>query len=283
MTNRKLYFRLCLFLAVTILVSSVMAFSVAEADQERGEAQVSPRSIYTCTLDFTVEPFYCDCEPPIELKWVDDDENRAVMKIDMENRWGVENVDLKMKVYFNKSPWGWVMNLGNSNTNNGAGGDSGTFSCDSEFDIRVIPGTGNPNTLSVYPNDYGGMINRPLLVVQDFFPTLSPPQDDLQAEFIVKDHHMSVDFLASWWPINAELNSEYLFRLNHEDEEGGPDWIYWLGVNRVVHPLDATVVVPIDQQRPTYRRGGGINKIEFTRTTWPPLEESEKEEAKLTN
>ena len=272
MFNRSFYFGFFLFLAVTILVLPTTSFSFEKADEERDEAQPSPCGIYTCTLDFTVEPYYCDCEDPVDLIWVDDDENRAVMKIDMYNRWGEENVQLKMKVYFNKSPWGWVMDLGNSSTNNGACGDAATFSCDSEFDIRVIPGTANPNTLLVCPNDYGGMINRPLLVVNDFFPTIP---DDLQAEFIVKDHHMSVDFLASWWPINAELNSEYLFRLNHEDEEGGPDWIYWLGVNRVV--------APIDEPGLTYRNGGGINKIEFTRTTGPSLEESKKEEAKLTN
>ena len=254
MFKRELFFGLFLFLTITSLVSPIAAFSFEDVSLELIEPELV--DTYTCTLDFTVDPYYCDCEDPVILNFVNDDTNRAVMKINMENDW----VELNLKVWFNKSPWGWVMNLGNSKSNNGACGDSADFSCDSEFDIRVDTDSGHPNTLYVCPNDYGGVtINRPLLVVHDFFPMHpSSRRTDYhcsKASFIVKDHHMSVDFPnPKRWPINAELNSEYLFRLNHPDEEGEPDWIYWLGVNRVIDPIGG----------PSYRNGGGIKKIKFT-------------------
>lgn len=258
MSKRELFFGLFLFLTVTILVSPIAAFSSEDVSLEPAEPELL--GTYTCTLDFTVDPYQCDCEGPVILNWVNGDENRAVMKIDMKNDWGVENVELNLNVWFNEAPSGWVMNFGNSETNNGGCGDSATFSCDSEFDIRVYPDSEYPNTLSVCPNDYGELINRPLLEVDNFFPSTNKPSTQTgslsKASFIVKDHHMSVEFLRpTKWPINAELNSEYLFRLNHPDEEGAPDWIYWLGVNRVIQPIGG----------PSYsRNGGGIEKIEFT-------------------
>ena len=251
MFKKNFYSKLFLCLILTILISPITAFSSEQADV---------KGTYTCTLDLAND--YCDCDHQIDLIWDDFDKDRAVMRIDMENKWGVENAELKMKVWF-KDPNGWVMNLGNSNTNNGWAGDGGTFSCDSEFDLRVNADSGRLNTLSVYSNDFAEIINRHLLVIDDFFPFLVDDPDKVQqkiqqAEFIVKDHHMSVKSL-SCWSFNVKIDSEYLFRLNHSDIEGYPDWIYWLGVNRVVHPINGA----------SYRNGSGITKIEFTLSTWP--------------
>jgi hypothetical protein len=54
----------------------------------------------------------------------------------------------RIRTYYNSTPTGWVVNIGDSVSNNGYGGDSGNQSNDSELQIL------NQN-LTVYASDYG--------------------------------------------------------------------------------------------------------------------------------
>ena len=91
---------------------------------------------------FTMQPFTftADCfgTPPINSDVDVDEVVRGVIEVDMG-----EFECLQMEVEVKKAQ-GWVLNFGNSPTNNGFGGDAATFQHDSEFEIFVPGPTPTP-------------------------------------------------------------------------------------------------------------------------------------------
>ncbi len=132
------------------------------------------------------------------------------------------------------NPVGWVLNIGNSDTNDGGGGDGGTFSNDSEVQIENT-------TLTAIRNDYGiaaGAPN-PLLSVPGFLPA----SGCVTREILISDSRLETTS-----PPHV-VNSPYLFRINQPDAEGTPDALLWVGLNKVVSG--------------TSRTGTGLETAEF--------------------
>lgn len=207
-----------------------------------------PEPINTCYVDFTggvntcqpcgiVSPY----EPNGGIDWAN---SRAVMKIEMANHQALE-----MKIEVNNPGGDWLLNIGNSPSNNGAGGDGRDFSNDSELDI-----TGDGDwKLSVYGNDYsiGAGIPRPLLRVQDFLGA--------NAVNIVRVKIGDKRLWIKSEPSGNEavlLDNEYISRLGASDSECNcVDYQYYAAFNRTIGD--------------SRRTGNGVTKVIFLwSSTW---------------
>ncbi|XP_046341934.2 uncharacterized protein LOC124122831 [Haliotis rufescens] len=117
------------------------------------------------------------------------------------------------------NPSGWVFNIGDSPTNNGYGGDSGTTSRDAE-----IQGTGS--TFRIYGNDMnspkgGILLTRPNIIYNRLSVII--------ADGLVIWNNWGAEF-------NYFLNTNLLFALNGQsDSEGGsPNYDIYFGINRSI-------------------------------------------------
>jgi len=138
-----------------------------------------------------------------------------------------------------EGPTGWWLNLGNSPTNNGAGGDGGTFSYDSELDMH--------NTqLMISGNDYDHdkcpKLSHPYVNIRNFVN----PSDKIIIQ--VHDGFVRIESGATGNVVTLPecLPGQYaravqpcIFACGHnrkDAEHNGPnDYTYWLGLNQVVN------------------------------------------------
>ena len=120
-------------------------------------------------------------------------------------------------------PEGWIINVGNSYSNNGGGGDSGDFTNDSEleitFDEELVPESEGQGLLRVFDNGYNTQV-VPVLKIGDF---ISEHKSIVQMG--IGDQCVNVT------PRNVALQSENVFRLGGADDEAGVnDYLYWVGL-----------------------------------------------------
>lgn len=234
---------------------------------------ISGATEYDCFVEFEhgSTTFYSSCQPPIALDEGEFTPHDAVVIVDMSD-WQCLRVAAKIR-----DPQGWVMNIGNSYSNNGGAGDIGDFSNDSEFDITfdetLVPESKGQGLLRVFDNDYTVQA-IPILKIGEFIDEhrsgirIEIGDQCLRVRTCGKSLHRGAavepqGFLgpsdkAHRFTIvnrNATLQSEYIFRLGGADAEAGKnDFRYWVGLNRVV-------------QSDSNRSGKGVQKVFFTLST----------------
>ena len=136
----------------------------------------NPSCIFTMPQPFT---FTASCvgQPDINHNVVVGEVVRGVIDVDM-GEWQCLQMDVDVK-----KAQGWVLNFGNSPTNDGFAGDGGDFTHDSEFEIFVpgptpgppggplpLPGSQTPGALNVYTNDLAAPPSNRILSIPNFYP-----------------------------------------------------------------------------------------------------------------
>ncbi|MCA9670516.1 MAG: hypothetical protein KC503_33195 [Myxococcales bacterium] len=114
-------------------------------------------------------------------------------------------------------PTGYALDVGNSPTNNGDGGDGGSRSNDSELQIK-------DTTLSIFGNDYNPAGGGKLIQAA---PSYVPASGCAERTLVISDGQVTGSQ-------GLSVTSPYIFRLNQPDSEGSPDAIVYLGLDRVV-------------------------------------------------
>jgi hypothetical protein len=133
---------------------------------------------------------------------------------------------------------GWVINLGDSHSNNGGGGDSHHFSNDSELQIL-------DRSLRIFADDTQP-VNRLLLEEPNF---LWMP-DDCGSTTIAVSRAPQAGFVSAQGNVVIQnFSSEHLFRIGAPDTEGVSDTIMWAGLNRTILS--------------NARRGQGVQNVRF--------------------
>lgn len=212
------------------LVGSLMGISLLVCVAIAGQ-EVAPVTApqYNCFLDFLNNQTDCNSSDPIHpygpnggINWGD---SWAVMEIAMDAvtvppMWK----RLEMAIQIKGAGGEWLFNVGNSYSNDGAGGDGGDFSCDSELDIRRS--SGDAWMLRVYGNDYSPV--NPMLQINNF---LNPVGDVI--EIAIEDGFLHIKESDIGHLVN--LPSSYLFRLGQPDQECGClDYKYYAGFKRTI-------------------------------------------------
>ncbi|MEP6580423.1 FG-GAP-like repeat-containing protein [Microcoleus vaginatus GB2-A3] len=136
------------------------------------------------------------------------------------------NFDGKIKkakfiVEYDKAPSGWTVNLGDSGSNNGYGGDGSTQSRDAEMNIV----NGN---MSVFGNDYNTPPGGELAPgnVPNFVSNASRVEFEISNEQLAWDNKNG---------LKNSLNSPYLYALNGQPDDTGPvNSEIYAGFNRVI-------------------------------------------------
>lgn len=163
---------------------------------------------YRCTYD--TQHGTSDCAGAVTT--MDGTPAAPVAQIDLSN---FRELELTLHLC---NPRGWVLNLGDSPSNNGYGGDSGQFSNDAE--VQVVN-----EALGVYSNDFNPEGGAHLLYQNASFGSLS---GCVVRRLLVRDGQ-----LQSPSPV-ISLQSPYLLRLDGQDQEGPPDRRWFLALNRVI-------------------------------------------------
>jgi hypothetical protein len=224
----------------------------AEIDGQKLEKTVTITWQYaenTCVLDLinnTLSPANDVVTPVAPLG-----DGQAVVKIDMG---AADSSVLEMRIKVADplaNPAGpWLLNIGNSPSNNGAGGDGGHFSNDSELDITI---EGFDSTLRVYANGYYATPGAVVFDLTDLFP---PPLAYYEHILRMKIADQKMRALVEGGPDSGDFSNPYIFRLGGSDAEAGTnDFIYYAAFDRVIGS-------------PT-RIGSGVTGVTFMwRTVW---------------
>ena len=228
---------------------------------------------YTCSITIRGGEIYSTCQEPVEIVQRDDANGRAIVRVDMQSmgNWNCLNATAVIA-----NPEGWVLNVGNSPTNNGYGGDGATFSNDSETEI-VVPSGASSGVLHLYHNDYS-VGPYPMMTVDELISDFSIMKLSFGDQYFhakssasPKTRHFfkdgqstetSQDYSKLKWMLshqetkNVTLWSQFIYRLGGSDDEAGRnDFIYWIGINTVVNSTIGS------------RVGSGVRKIIITVTT----------------
>jgi len=146
--------------------------------------------------------------------------NKAVVKVNLDPSAGYSKV--AFDTYFDGSPSGWSVNIGDSRTNNGYSGDGGTQSNDAEMQILN-------NRVSVYGSDY-----TPISSVKTIL-------DSFSSNFA--SVNQMVTFEASnnrfIWDggnlVGGQVQANYLYALDgRADNEGPINYDIYAGFNRTI-------------------------------------------------
>ena len=164
---------------------------------------------------------------------------------------GYEVLEMKIEIADAQLEGPWLLNIGNSPSNDGAGGDGGDFSNDSELDIT---GDGHNFTLQLYANEYFSTPGAVLANLTDLFPTATNTTTWI-LRVKIADQKMCV--LNENTGASIDVTSQYIFRLGGPDAEAGQnDFIYYTAFNCVI-------------SWNSDRTGSGVTKVTFMwRSTW---------------
>jgi hypothetical protein len=164
---------------------------------------------------------------------------------------GYEVLEMKIEIADAQLEGPWLLNIGNSPSNDGAGGDGGDFSNDSELDIT---GDGHNFTLQLYANEYFSTPGAVLANLSDLFPTATNTTAWI-LRVKIADQKMCV--LNENTGASIDVTSQYIFRLGGPDAEAGQnDFIYYTAFNCVI------------SGNPD-RTGSGVTKVTYMwRSTW---------------
>ncbi len=163
------------------------------------------------------------CDDVSAITFVSQPNNhQAVTKITLDPSSGYKKV--VFGVTYNAEPTGWTVDICDSKSCNGYGGDAGDTSNASEFEVLGKDFNVYSNTLTGYETQTisGGLtlLNKPDMVAQG---------DTVSLE--VSDEHIAWDFSSD----KGELNSNYLFTLAGQPTLYGPvDYDIYAAFNRVI-------------------------------------------------
>jgi len=180
--------------------------------------------------------------------------SKAVVEVDMAD---YQVLEMKIEVVVPEAPTSgcWLVNIGNSPSNDGGGGDAGNFSNDSELDIVDCK-------LSVYGNDYSisvAGITRPMISLDDFMVCQGTPTFYTQiVRGQITDGRLSIENAPTGVGVSTiPAVAPYLFRLGPgpDNEAGSNDRKYYAAFNRSIgNPA---------------RSGTGVTKVTFLlKNTW---------------
>ncbi|MEG4215049.1 DUF4347 domain-containing protein [Microcoleus sp. Pol14C6] len=127
----------------------------------------------------------------------------------------------KFIVEYDKAPSGWTVNLGDSASNDGYGGDGSTQSRDAE--MNIVNGS-----MSVFGNDYNTPPSGELTAgnVPNFVTNASSVELEVSNEQLAWDNKSG---------LKNSLTSPYLYALNGQADDGGPvNSEIYAGFNRVI-------------------------------------------------
>ncbi|MEP6524884.1 DUF4347 domain-containing protein, partial [Microcoleus vaginatus DQ-U2] len=127
----------------------------------------------------------------------------------------------KFIVEYDKAPSGWTVNLGDSGSNDGYGGDGSTQSRDAE--MQIVNGN-----MSVFGNDYNTPPSGELTQgnVSNFVSNASSVELEVSNEQLGWDNKSG---------LKNSLTSPYLYALNGQPDDGGPvNSEIYAGFNRVI-------------------------------------------------
>ncbi|MEG4069895.1 DUF4347 domain-containing protein [Microcoleus sp. Pol11C2] len=127
----------------------------------------------------------------------------------------------KFIVEYDKAPSGWTVNLGDSGSNDGYGGDGTTQSRDAE--TQIVNGS-----MSVFGNDYNTPPSGELTAgnVPNFVTNASSVELEVSNEQLAWDNKSG---------LKNSLTSPYLYALNGQADDGGPvNSEIYAGFNRVI-------------------------------------------------
>jgi hypothetical protein len=155
--------------------------------------------------------------------------HEVVLKVNLDPNGPLGSTRAVFEVEYGEPPSGWTVNIGDSATNNGAGGDCATQSNDAELDIQ---GT----TMRVF-----GFVDSGSLVILE-----------ISNERLDWDNHSGEA---------GNLVSPYLYALNGQpDTEGPVNYDIYAAFNRVI---------TFDGCPPEMRRGSGVTHVTVTLRSEP--------------
>ena len=203
-------------------------------------AQVQPLPNPTPTPAPQPQPRAVSCTVNIDEGWNDCGHVEAIGFIDMEGAYGrhadgqalmMLTLDprrsgysrVRFDVTYRETPDGWTVNIGDSQSNNGYGGDGGDQSNDAE--MQMINGE-----LAVYGNDY-----TPARKTIDGHRQLAYFDDVVRSgetvSFEIANEQLIVDSAAGY----EEVNSPYLYALARQpDREGPTNYDIFAAFNRTI-------------------------------------------------
>ena len=186
---------------------------------DRNVGRVAPA---TCTIDLVRGQH--DCEDIEAITFIEEvAEEMAVVKVTLDpDTTGYERA--LFDVRFNDEPAGWTVNIGDSESNDGSGGDAGDQSNSAEMQKH-------DGTVQIFGNDDVSPDDILLATVEDE----TGAESTLQLE--VGDGRLG-------WKspgISNELRSEYLYALSGQaDSEGPVNYDVYAAFNRTIGSADRT-------------------------------------------
>jgi hypothetical protein len=187
---------------------------------------------YTCDIDFETNRTTCSGDVSVSMA-----DGRARTEIDASRvlaAGGSAAVSFEVRVC---QPTGWVLDIGDSPSNNGGGGDDGDFSNDAELQLfdSTFTAVGRDGTV-------------PAVIMSMPLRLLDSSHGNCWTETItVRDQVVSLRGNDT-----ADMTSPGLIRFNAPDSEGTPDsWIF-AGFNRVIDDWS------------TSRVGSGVRQVRIT-------------------
>ncbi|MEM7126195.1 MAG: vWA domain-containing protein [Chloroflexota bacterium] len=190
----------------------------------RPARQVQPAS---CTLD--LDEGWNDCGGIAAIDFVDmyrasrrSSNGQALVKLTLDpRRSGYSRVEFE--VIYSEAPNGWTVNIGDSPSNNGYGGDGGDQSNDAE--MIILDGA-----LVVYGNDY-----TPERATTDGHREMHYTEDMVRG-----GESMTIEVANEWLSVhspggNEEISSPYLYALARQpDREGRTNYELYAAFNRTI-------------------------------------------------
>ena len=128
-----------------------------------------------------------------------------------------------------ESPSGeYQLNIGDSSTNNGHGGDSGTQSYDCEFEW-----INDGQSFNLYPGDVGIRLGEEVVSFPNVLPA-SPESVDLRV--VVHNGYLRFSVEGSDELVDHTLRNPAIFQIDEAEgeEEGAPNSLIYIGLGRVV-------------------------------------------------
>ncbi|MFZ6026191.1 MAG: hypothetical protein ACOYYS_00630 [Chloroflexota bacterium] len=213
---------LCL-LAFTLGLAAFLGVVFAHQGNDPWAARA--QGTETCTVDLVNNSHDCGALAAISFV-VAPSGGEAVLKLDL-----TDYESVRFDVTYNITPTAWTVNIGDSATNDGHGGDGGTQENDSELQMLN-------QTFSVFANDPTGEL---LLSLPDF------AQSDQTVTFVIRNNR--VDYINGAGVLDT-FTSERIYALAGQPDAGGVNYDIYAAFNRSINN--------------SHRAGTGVSQVVIT-------------------
>lgn len=226
----------------TLAISAALILTSAFAVEPQGDASsgsggqqsVLPQAVaVSCTVNLVNNTHNCSNISAITFVYGPPAGGRTVMKVTLSPDVAPVYRSAKFNICYNAAPMNYTVNIGDSSTNNGYGGDAATQSNDAEMQIVG-------QKLTVFGNDQILTGPRDMLTISNF--VTGPVCKALK----VSDQQLDIG-------ANTILKSYVLYALaGQPDSEGPVNYDIYAAFNRVISPQN------------TDRVGTGVSKVTVT-------------------